>query len=113
MGGKSSKDNGPLALDSGMESPVTQVNASHWSIHRLECSMSTFLLILVVMVGVCWVLRRRALCCWASQMGRGKEGTPGVGVPMGPGVTLSEIRAAITEADLRKSSGAKGRFGHV
>ena len=100
-------DRGSVALASGMESPTTQVDPSHWSVHLLECFTTTFLLIVVILVGVLWVLRCLALCCWAGKVEGGRGGPTGVMVPMGPGVSLAEMRPAVAEP---QTLGSEGRF---
>ena len=66
---KSKRDIGSsIGMSKGIESPNNQVDASHWSVHLIECSTSSFLIILIAVIVAVWLLKRQRMCCF-----RGRE----------------------------------------
>ena len=66
---KSKRDIGSsIGMSKGIESPNNQVDASHWSVHLIECLTSSFLIILIVVMVAVWLLKRQRMCCF-----RGRE----------------------------------------
>ena len=50
----------------GIESPSSQVDASHWSIHLIECSTSSFLICLIGVMVLLYLFKKYQVCCFKS-----------------------------------------------
>ena len=51
----------------GIESLSNQVDASHWSIHLIECSTSSFLIFLIAVMVTLWLFKKYQVCCFRGQ----------------------------------------------
>ena len=50
----------------GIESPSNEIDASHWSIHLIECSTSSFLICLIGIMVLLYLFREYQVCCFKS-----------------------------------------------
>ena len=50
----------------GMESPSNEIDASHWSVHLIECSTSSFLICLIGVLVMLYLFKRYSMCCYKS-----------------------------------------------
>ena len=50
----------------GMESPSNEIDASHWSIHLIECSTSSFLICLIGLLVLLYLFKKYNVCCFKS-----------------------------------------------
>ena len=50
----------------GIESLSNQVDASHWSIHLIECSTSSFLICLIAVMVLLYLFKKYQVCCFKS-----------------------------------------------
>ena len=50
----------------GIESPSNEIDASHWSIHLIECSTSSFLICLIGVMVLLYLFRKYQVCCFKS-----------------------------------------------
>ena len=50
----------------GIESPSNEIDASHWSIHLIECSTSSFLICLIRIMVLLYLFRKYQVCCFKS-----------------------------------------------
>ena len=48
----------------GMESPSNEIDASHWSIHLIECSTSSFLICLIGILVLLYLFKKFKVCCF-------------------------------------------------
>ena len=53
----------------GMESPSNEIDASHWSIHLIECSTSSFLICLIGLLVLLYLFKKYNVCCFKSSSG--------------------------------------------
>ena len=51
----------------GIESSSNEIDASHWSIHLIECSTSSFLICLIAIMVTLYLFHRYQICCFRNQ----------------------------------------------
>ena len=51
----------------GIESSSNEIDASHWSIHLIECSTSSFLICLIAIMVTLYLFKRYQVCCFRNQ----------------------------------------------
>ena len=66
----------------GIESPSNQVDASHWSIHLIECSTSSFLICLIAVMVTLYLFKKYQVCCFRGQGVVVEDRRPSRAMPM-------------------------------
>ena len=56
-----------ISSSRGIESSSNEIDASHWSIHLIECSTSSFLIGLLAILVTLWLCHRYRVCCFRDQ----------------------------------------------